>query len=111
MSKARRKNTPVIPSSPVFEIPTLYQQTLSGERFLFIDTFLKRGKDRVLVFASDKQLELLFDSEVIFMDGTFSTTPDCFDQVYLIHAQKFGQGIKCSFLTFFALHNIHGFLF
>ncbi|CAF5116728.1 unnamed protein product, partial [Rotaria sp. Silwood1] len=42
MSKARRKNTPVIPSSVMFDIPELYQQTLAGKRFLFIDVFLKR---------------------------------------------------------------------
>jgi hypothetical protein len=34
MSKARRKNTPVIPKSCVFEIPAAYQQTISSKQFL-----------------------------------------------------------------------------
>ncbi|CAF3596017.1 unnamed protein product [Rotaria socialis] len=97
MSKARRKITPVIPSSVIFDIPESYQQTLSNERFLLVDLFMTRGKDRILVFSSDQQLELLFESETIFMDGTFDTTPPNFKQVYLIHAQKFGQGLPVAF--------------
>ncbi|CAF3522798.1 unnamed protein product [Rotaria socialis] len=61
MSKTRRKITSVIPSTVMIEIPELYQQTLSNERFLTIDLFLKRGQDRILVFASNQQLELLFE--------------------------------------------------
>lgn len=93
MSKARRKNTPIIPSSPVFDIPELYQQTLSNERFLLIDVLLKRGKNRLLVYSSDRQLELLYESDIIFMDGTFDIAPSQFKQVYLIHIHKFNQGI------------------
>ena len=52
MSKARRKKTPVVPASCIFEIPTIYQQTLKQERFLLMDFFLKRGTDRVIVYAT-----------------------------------------------------------
>ncbi|CAF4422128.1 unnamed protein product [Rotaria magnacalcarata] len=97
MSKARRKNTPVIPLSEMFDIPELYQQTPSAKRFLLIDVCLKRSKNRVLVFASDQQLELLFESDTIFMDGTFNISPAQFKQVYLIHAHKFGQGLPVAF--------------
>ena len=92
MSKARRKNTPVIPQSCVFAIPTPYQQTTSGERFLLMDYFVKRAKKRVLIFSSDQQLDVLFNSDVIFVDGTFSTAPEHFEQVFLIHVQQFNQG-------------------
>ncbi|CAF4668553.1 unnamed protein product, partial [Rotaria socialis] len=107
MSKARRKITPVMPSSVIFDIPESYQQTLSNERFLLVDLFMTRGKDRILVFSSDQQLELLFESETIFMDGTFHTTPPNFKQVYLIHAQKFGQG-TCLPVAFCLLPNKSG---
>jgi hypothetical protein len=93
MSKARRKNTPVIPLSFMFEIPEMYHNTLSSNRFLLIDVFLKRGKDRMLAFSSEEQLQLLFESDTIFMDGTFDITPAPFKQVYIIHVHKFGQGI------------------
>ena len=57
-----------------------------------MDFYLKRGTDRVIVYATDEQLQLLFGAETIFVDGTFSTTPNGFDQVFLIHVQRFGQG-------------------
>ena len=93
ISKARCKFTPVIPVTVVFDIPDLYRQTISAKRFLFIDLFMKRGKDRILMFASDHQLELLFESDTIFMDDTFDTVPANFKQVYLMHVHKYGQDI------------------
>ncbi|CAF4382457.1 unnamed protein product [Rotaria sp. Silwood2] len=65
MSKARRKNIPIIPKSCVFEIPTAYQQTLSNKRFLLMDYYLKRAKERIVIFSSDQQLNLLYNSDVI----------------------------------------------
>lgn len=67
---------------------------------------MKHSKDRILVFASDLQLELLFDSDVLFMDGTFDTTPENFKQVYLIHAHKFGQGMLNTTLDSFKVHSL-----
>ncbi|CAF2088491.1 unnamed protein product [Rotaria magnacalcarata] len=81
MREAHRKITPVIPSSVIFDIPEWYQQTFSSERFLLVNLFMTHGKDRVLVCSSDQHLELLFESETIFMDGTFDTTPANFKQV------------------------------
>ena len=92
MSKARRKNTPVIPSSPMFNIPDVYQNTISSKRFLLVDMFLKRGQNRVLIYSSDQQLEMLFESDTVFMDGTFDVTPSQFKQVFIMHVRKFGQG-------------------
>ncbi|CAF1476350.1 unnamed protein product [Rotaria sordida] len=97
MSKARRKNIPIIPKSCVCEIPTAYQQTLSNKRFLLMDYYLKRAKERVVIFSSDQQLNLLFNSDVIFIDGTFSAAPENFDQVFLIHVQQFNQGLPVVF--------------
>jgi hypothetical protein len=54
--------------------------------------FLKRGKERVLVYSTEQQLQLLFSSEIIFIDGTFGVAPDGFEQVFLIHVEHFGQG-------------------
>ncbi|CAF3334910.1 unnamed protein product [Rotaria socialis] len=93
MSKTRRKQTSVIPKSCAFELPLPYQQTIAGQRFLFMDYFVKRAKERVLLFSSDEQLNLLFSNDIIFMDGTFSTAPSNFDQVFLIHIQNFTQAV------------------
>ncbi|CAF3694570.1 unnamed protein product [Rotaria sp. Silwood1] len=59
----RRKLTPILPTSAVFDIPDSYHTTASGEKFLFCDTFIGRKK-RMLLFGSPKQLELLFDSSI-----------------------------------------------
>ena len=95
---ARRQLTPVLPSSSSFEIPDFYQVTLKKEIFLFSDTLVGRRK-RMLLFGSTTQLEMLFDSATIFMDGTFSSTPPFFDQVFTIHSLKF----ETSDIAFFCL--------
>ncbi|CAM4952528.1 unnamed protein product [Rotaria socialis] len=58
---------------------------------------MQRGTDRVIVHATDQQLQLLLDSEMIFVDGTFSTASNGFDPVFLMHAQLFGQGMRVAF--------------
>ncbi|CAF3200624.1 unnamed protein product, partial [Rotaria sp. Silwood2] len=46
---------------------------------------------------TSEQLKMLFAAETIFMDGTFSTCPSMFDQVYTIHAIKYDQSFPCVF--------------
>ncbi len=59
---------------------------------LFADgIFLKRGKERVLVYSTKQQLQLLFSGEIIFIDGTFGIAPDGCEKVFLIHVEHFGQ--------------------
>ena len=43
----------------------------------------------MLIFASYCQLSLLFSSPIIYMDGTFSKSPQQFKQIYIIHAVCF----------------------
>jgi hypothetical protein len=45
----------------------------------------------MILFATDKQLETLFSSEWIFLDGTFDSCPAQFKQLYTIHCLKFQQ--------------------
>ena len=85
IAKARRKVLPPLPQSCIFTIPDNYKLTIDGERFLLIDESPTR-RERLLIFASDRQLDLLFESGTIHMDGTFSKTPPHFTQVYIVHA-------------------------
>ncbi|CAF2149893.1 unnamed protein product, partial [Rotaria magnacalcarata] len=84
LNKARRLETPPIPDSQIFDIPYLYTQTIRNEEFLCVDKFIKR-KTRILLFASNEQLNLLFQNSIVLMDGTFRTCPKIFDQVFTIH--------------------------
>ncbi|CAF4051626.1 unnamed protein product [Rotaria sordida] len=81
LNKARRLQTPPIPNSQLFDLPESYKKTLKNLPFLCIDQIIKR-KTRILVFASNEQLKLLFNSSVILMDGTFSSSPPIFDQYF-----------------------------
>jgi len=87
-AKARQKILPPLPTSCLFTIPDLYKLTLDGERFLLLDESRIR-RERLLMYASDLQLQILFDSEIIYMDGTFSKTPTHFKQIYIIHGINF----------------------
>ena len=46
-------------------------------------------RERILVFSSDYQLDMLFSSPILYMDGTFSKAPKHFKQIYILHAILF----------------------
>ncbi|CAM4946602.1 unnamed protein product [Rotaria socialis] len=95
LNRIRRLETPLLPKSCRFDIPTLYNHTINVERFLLYDK-MRRNK-RILIFATDDQLRVLFKAKHILMDGTFSSCPPFFDQVYTLHAIKFEQSFPCVF--------------
>ena len=69
-----------------FELPQLLEVTHSGGRFLHFDSGPNDTK-RILVFTT-----LLIVADVWFCDGTFSTAPSVFFQIYTIHASV--EGIR-----------------
>ncbi|CAF4256090.1 unnamed protein product [Rotaria sp. Silwood2] len=93
LNRVRRKTTPPLPTSADFDIPDFYQQTLNGAQFICTNKIIK--KKRMILFATDKQLEVLFSSECIFPDGTFDKYPKQFQQIYTIHGLKFQQNFPC----------------
>ena len=98
LNQARRKLTPTLPDCSSFDIPDCYQNTITNEKFFICDKMVCRKK-RMLIFASSKHLDLLFNSPVLFMDGTFSAIPPFFDQIFTIHALKFECGMFHVHLT------------
>jgi hypothetical protein len=44
------------------------------------------GDDRILIFASSEQLDILQSSGDFLVDGTFKVDPEIFYQLYIIHA-------------------------
>lgn len=57
---------------------------LNPEPFLFYDN--KNNNNRIIIFSSKTCREMLSETKIIYMDGTFSTCPSEFYQVYIIHA-------------------------
>ncbi|CAF4891392.1 unnamed protein product, partial [Rotaria sp. Silwood1] len=96
INKARRAITPIIPTTQLFDIPEPFAKTLRNNDFLIVDKMITR-RQHIILFASNDQLKLLFNSDKILMDGTFSTCPKMFDQVYTIHAIKYDQSFPCVF--------------
>ncbi|CAF1289483.1 unnamed protein product [Adineta steineri] len=92
----RRKLVPPLPVSCMFEIPDQYKLTANGERFLLFDESVVR-RERLLLYGSDLQLDLLFDSQIIYMDATFSKAPPHFSQIFIIHAVNFDICLPCVF--------------
>ncbi|CAF2891147.1 unnamed protein product [Rotaria sp. Silwood2] len=72
-AKTRRKAMPAVPQSCIFDIPEQYTLTIDKKRFLLLDEVRVR-RERLLVFSSDIQLDLLFNSSIVYMDGTYSST-------------------------------------
>ena len=60
--------------------------TEKGEDFLLGD--ISEGCVRILIFSTNRKLELLAECEHWFADGTFNTTPSLFEQVYAVHDFK-----------------------
>ncbi|CAF4680546.1 unnamed protein product, partial [Rotaria socialis] len=96
INKARRVVTPIIPTTQLFDIPDPFARTLRDNSFLIIDKLIAR-RQRMILFASDEQLKMLFSAETILMDGMFSSCPKIFDQVYTIHSIKYEQSFPCVF--------------
>lgn len=71
------------------EIPigySLYWRLAGGaERWLKVDS--GPGNDRMLIFATDRNLDYLSRAEEWWMDGTFDKSPPLFQQLYTIHVR------------------------
>jgi hypothetical protein len=68
-------------------IPDEYKITTNGEPFLLYESFSKNIEEkRILIFSTEKNVNLLLESKHWFVDGTFSYCPSLFVQLYTIHS-------------------------
>lgn len=81
------------PSNPKslndLQIPELYQLTTDGKPFLLHDS--GPGNKRILIFSTQQNLDLMSNCEHWFADGTFSTCPTLFTQIYTIHGVQYNN--------------------
>ena len=80
------RSQPLIPTGFDFELPFKYMQTMTGEAFLLKDSTVPGTGKRYLVFATNKNIEILNSlCENWFIDGIFKSCPDNLYQVYTVH--------------------------
>ncbi|CAF1221429.1 unnamed protein product [Rotaria sordida] len=70
VTKVRAKIVPLLPQSYLFDIPDKFKETLDRNRFLLMDELIAR-RERILVFSSDHQLDLLFSSPIVCLPCAF----------------------------------------
>ena len=69
-------------------IPSEYQMTAKGENFLLYDS--GPNTQRMIIFGTQRNVEMLNASHIWLADGTFKTAPSLFSQVYTIHGLRGG---------------------
>ena len=75
----------------------IYKNTLTnGKRFLLIDCI--ENNQRIIIFCSDFQLNILGSSTRIGADDTFKSCPSLFMQLYILMAWYKGEVIPCCFV-------------
>ena len=77
-------------------LPQKYTETLTGVPFLLYDS--GPGNDRILLFSTQRNLDLMAQCRHWFADGTFKTAPPLFNQLYTIHAVKYYNVIPTVFV-------------
>lgn len=90
--QATNNPLPVPPTRADITIPESYQLTLDGQKFLLHDA---GGDDRMLLFSTQSNLQLLQECEHWFADGTFKTSPPLYEQLYTIHGLTSDRTIPC----------------
>ena len=75
-------------------IPERYQKPNDGHQFLLQDSC--PGEDpRMIIYATQRNLQILSTARHWLMDGTFKIVPELFSQLYTIHALCGSQSIPC----------------
>jgi hypothetical protein len=96
--RSRQKATRALPNPTSLhdlQIPMEFTHMAGGERFLQFDS--GPGNDRILLFCTQKGLQLLQSSDNWFADGTFKTSPSLFVQLYTVHGIQSNKTIPAVF--------------
>src|ERR1700733_10820693 len=86
-----------LPRDRSFDNPGDYQTLENGEIFLLHDSG-NVDPNRILIFGTDRTMNLLQQSPHWFMDGTFKSVPELFFQLYTIHSLASGDAIPCLYV-------------
>ncbi|CAF4089600.1 unnamed protein product, partial [Rotaria sp. Silwood2] len=94
-----RQVTTTEPTPTTFDfpvIPTKYHQTTRNTMFFRKDT--GPGLNRMLLFFTDEQQQIMENATDFFIDGTFKIVPEIFFQLFAIHALYRDHVIPVAFI-------------
>ena len=83
MIKRQRCQEYEAPDGDDFDIPEELQKTLDGEQFF--QKYMEKDDMKFIIFFTEQNLIRLDRAKYWIMDGTFSTTPLEYKQLYSIH--------------------------
>ncbi|GMR61711.1 hypothetical protein PMAYCL1PPCAC_31906 [Pristionchus mayeri] len=69
-----------------YSIQGKFAETEGGEQFLYFDSGSEDAK-RMVIFASDAQLQMLSQSERITFDSSFASAPEPYGSMFTIHCE------------------------
>ena len=95
--KQKKNAVHPLPTDRAFEIPEEYSRLVDGENFLLYDSGCD-DPNRILIFGTDRMMNVLKESDHWFMDGTFKVVPELFFQLYTVQALLFGSIIPCMYI-------------
>jgi len=67
-------------------LPEEFTTTVNGDNFLLFDS--GPNSDRILIFGTTDHLNFLKHSDILLADGTFKSSPNLFDQLFIIHGMR-----------------------
>ncbi|XP_071109021.1 uncharacterized protein [Haliotis cracherodii] len=82
----RRKNIPALPQTRAeVQLEGDWTETTDSRPFLL---FTDGDANKIVVFSTHDQLQALQSADTVYMDGTFTSCLDLWNQVYMIHARS-----------------------
>lgn len=80
---------PCLSSTRDLVIPEMYTITMAGEIFLVYDS--GASDNQIIIFSTERNLNLMATCDHLYADGTFKTSPPLFTQVFTIHGVKYNN--------------------
>ena len=93
--RQRRKLIPALPATRTeVHFEGEWAQTVKGEPFLVAED---GDNDKIIIFASERNLRQLAAAESLYVDGTFQICPRVFYQVFTIHSLVNGLHVPLAY--------------
>lgn len=107
MRDQRKGSYPKAPKS-IIELEMPHIKTLDGADFLMFDS--GPNTNRIIIFATQESMDFMSTCETLYMDGTVSSGPTLFDQIYVVHGENlniFGKKyVSCRLLSVFNANDV-----